>query len=105
MNRPEIKRFEIEGAVKDTGDLLRKQPKEEFKLKNRMRRQGYVPVLDIVPTVTTEYLQEKETFLYVITIYGVKSEGREGEFEGWLSGRFIKSTQKDKSGESLSPWE
>jgi len=105
MNRPDIRRFEIEGAVRDTGDLLKKQAGEEAKLRTRMKRKGYVPVLDIVPTVTTEYLEEKQTFTYVITIYGVKSEGEEGEVEGWLSGRFIKSTQKDKSEESSSPWE
>jgi len=105
MGGPDIKKFEIEGAVRDTGHLLRKQGAEEKKLRARMSRQGYVPVLDIVPLVTTEYSQEKQTFTYVITIYGVESNGEEGEFEGWLSGRFIKSTPKDKSEQSSSLWE
>lgn len=100
---PDIKKFEIEGAVRDTGHLLRKQGREEQKLRKRMAAQNYVPVLDIVPLVTTEYSQEKQTFKYVITIYGVESDG--GDYEGWLSGRFIRSTQTDKSEESSSLWE
>lgn len=94
---PDIRRFEIAGAAKDTGYLLKKQYYEEKRIKRRMYRAGYVPVLDIVPVVETSYDQDKEVFKYSVTMYGVEVNGDIEEYEGWLSGRFIRSTLSTKS--------
>jgi hypothetical protein len=61
-----------------------------------MYKRSCVPVLDIPPIVTSEYLPEREVFRYVITMYGVKVEDIE-EYEGWLSGDLVRSTIQTKS--------
>jgi hypothetical protein len=101
----DIRRFEVSGAVKDTGHLLRKQASEEAKIKDRMYRAGHVPVLDIVPVIETRYDQEKEVFHYSVTMYGVQVDGDVEEYEGWLSGRFIRSTLSTKSDRLSNPLE
>lgn len=93
---PEMKKFDIEGAIADPGDLIKKQAFEEDRLKARMLKRGYVPVLDITPIVTTEFLEDKGTFRYVITMYGVHSD-EPWKVEGWLSGRWIQATTNTKS--------
>ena len=102
---PDIRRFEIAGATKDTGYLLRKQAKEEARIKERMYKAGFVPVLDIVPVVETTYNNTKEIFHYSITMYGVQVDGDIEEYEGWLSGRFVKSTLSTKSDRLSNPLE
>lgn len=87
----DIRSFVAEGAVKDPGHLINKQPYEESRLKEIMRNKGYVPVLDITPTVETEYIEEKGTFKYQITVFGTKARNA-WDYEGWLSGRLIPAT-------------
>jgi len=90
-----IKRFEISGAVKDLGHLVRKQPMEEKRLRLRMFRQGCVPVLDIPAIVESSYNQQKETFTYTITLYGAEVENAR-EAEGWLTGTLVRPTLQTK---------
>lgn len=92
MYGPDLKAFHIDGAVKDLGHLLNKQAHEEHRVKQRMFSDGYVPVLDIVPLVYTEYDPVKETFRYTITLYGVQVKDEPWNYEGWLNGRLIKAT-------------
>lgn len=96
MYGPNIKAFHIDGAVKDLGHLLNKQAHEEHRLKQRMFSDGYVPVLDIVPLVGTEYDADKETFRYAITLYGVKVKDEPWDYEGWLNGELVKATTGTK---------
>jgi len=102
---PEIRRFEITGATRDTGHILRKQAHEEARIKKKMYKTGFVPVLDIVPIIETQYDNEKEIFHYSITMYGVQVEDRIEEYEGWLSGRFVRSTLSTKSNRLSNPLE
>ena len=88
----DIRSFVAEGAVKDPGHLINKQPYEEKRLRDIMRNSGYVPVLDITPTVETEFVKDKGTFTYQITVFGTKVSGDPWEYEGWLSGRLIPAT-------------
>lgn len=91
MLGPQFKRFFAEGAVKTLDHLQNKQAFEEDRLKQRMASCGYVPVLDITPLVGHAYDADKETFRYVITMYGVEVE-ETWKYEGWLSGELIKAT-------------
>jgi hypothetical protein len=102
---PDIRRFEIAGATKDTGHLLRKQGKEEEKLRKRMYRSNCVPVLDIVPILETSYDSEKEVFHYSITMYGIQVDENIEEYEGWLSGKFVRSTLSTKLERLSNPLE
>ncbi|MCA1799868.1 MAG: hypothetical protein LC650_01055 [Actinobacteria bacterium] len=95
MIGPKIRRFVLEGAVADPGHLIRKQPTEEKRLRLQMFRDGHIPVLDIPPLVYTEYQQDKGTFLYSITMYGVEVEDAR-EAEGWLTGQVMKPTLQTK---------
>ena len=72
-----------------------KQPGEEQRLGQMMRDRGYVPVLDITPVVTTEYLEDKGTFKYEIAVYGTKARDAH-KWEGWLGGRLIKRAPSQK---------
>jgi hypothetical protein len=100
----DIVTFSIQGASKDLGYVLKKQAHEEKRLKERMYKRSYIPVLDIPPVLETSYDQEKESFMYTITIYGVKVDNVE-EYEGWLTGRLIRSTLQTKSDRLSSLWE
>lgn len=99
---PDIKRFHITGAVKEEEHLRQKQMTEESRLKKRMFRKSYVPVLDIVPIVETTRIPEKETFRYNITIYGVRVDEPD-KYEGWLSGEWIRSTPTTQLERLFSP--
>lgn len=90
----EPKRFTIEGAVLKREHLLRKQFHEEMRLKKRMFKQGYVPVLDIVPIVNEVYNKDKGTIQYMITMYGVKTEDDVWKYEGYLTDRFIRASTR-----------
>jgi hypothetical protein len=99
---PELQRFFIEGAVKELEHLERKQFHEEMRLKQQMFRKGCVPVLDITPLVGHVYDADKETFHYVITMYGVRVEGDVWQYEGWLNGSLIRATTGTKFGRLLT---
>jgi hypothetical protein len=93
---PDIRRFYIDGATKDPEHFLKKQAFEEDRLKARMLREQCVPVLDITPVVTFEYNPDKETFLWVITMYGVEVEDDACLYEGWLNGTLLPITSGTK---------
>lgn len=91
----DIRSFVAQGAIADPGHLINKQPYEEARLDEIMRGNGYVPVLDITPVVKTEFLEDKGTFKYEITVYGMKARDP-WSYEGWLSGRLIPATPGTK---------
>ena len=101
---PKIKRFHIEGAVKELEHLERKQFSEEARLKYRMLSSGCVPVLDITPLVGHAYDADKETFRYVITMYGVEVEGDAWDFEGWMNGELVEATSETKFARLSKAW-
>lgn len=92
----DIRSFVSTGAVSDPGHLINKQPHEEGRLRDIMRENGYVPVLDITPVVNTEFLEDKGTFKYEITVFGTKVKGDPWLYEGWLNGRLLPLTPGSK---------
>lgn len=102
MIAPDILRFEINKTARDMESILFRQAHDEKKLKQRMYRKGYVPVLDIVPFMISSYDPKKEVFDYTIVVYGARCDERVEEYEGWLSGQWIPSSMQTKSERLLS---
>jgi hypothetical protein len=97
MIAPDIMKFELNKIAKDMESVLIKQAHDEKKIKQRMFRKGYVPVLDIVPFTISSYDAEKQVFEYTVVVYGAKCDEKIEEYEGWLSGRWIQSSTQTKS--------
>lgn len=102
MIAPDIMKFEINRVARDMESVLAKQAHDEKKLKNRMYRKGYVPVLDIVPFTISNYDADKQVFEYTVVVYGAKCDENIEEYEGWLSGQWIPSSMQTKSERLLS---
>jgi len=102
MIAPDILKFEITKFSKDLGDVIKRQGLDEKKLKERMYRRGYVPVLDITPFMISSYDAEKERFEYTVVIYGAKCDDDIENYEGWLNGNWIPSSMSTKSERLLS---
>lgn len=102
MHRP-IKKFTIDGMLADDADFIRMRVQWEQLLIVDMRDGGYVPVLGLGPLWSTSYDQDKEQYLFELTIYGI-SVGRKKslQIEGMdLTGNLIpRHTRQDKSGTS-----
>jgi hypothetical protein len=102
MFAPDILKFEVCKSAGDMEAILKRQGYDEIKLKERMYRRGYLPVLDIPPFMVHSFNQEKGTFDYTIIMYGAKCEEDIENYEGWLTGEWIRSSIKTKSDRLLN---
>ena len=93
---PELKRYTIEGAVGEIEHLRLKQFHEEMRIKKRMFKDNRVPVLDIVPIVDWVYNEDKGSYQYMITMYGVEVEGDVWDYEAWRDGNLIPATMNTR---------
>lgn len=94
----DIKTFTLEGELADSNLVQEKDRLVEF-LEGQIRDLGSVPVLDLEPQFTLEYLPKSETYEFTLTIYGVPIEGEDDAWSlaGMMNGKIIpKDTQKDK---------
>lgn len=66
-----IKRYTIDGVVKDDSDFIRTRITFELMLNKGMRDEGYVPVLGLGPSWSTRWDESKEQYAFVLTLYGV----------------------------------
>lgn len=69
MTSRTIKRFQLDGTVMDTADLLRLRKTHENVLIEQMRADGYVPLLDLDPVMNTSF--DGTVFHFVLTMHGV----------------------------------
>lgn len=98
------RQYTTSGAVKHPEHLDIKQFAEEGKLKARMYRDGFVPLLDKAPHVDIKNIDGKRTYAYTITMEGVRPsrlEAREmgwdiDNYEGKLGELWVKSTTGTK---------
>jgi hypothetical protein len=93
----DIKTFSLDGEIGDSNLIEGKERLINF-LEVSMRDCGAVPVLDIEPQFTLDYQPDKETYKFMLTLYGVHV-GEEAAWEtaGLMSGRKImKHIQKPK---------
>lgn len=66
-----IRRFTIDGTVRDDSDFIRTRDTFELIIVRGMRDEGYVPVLGLGPSWSTEYNEEDGDYSFVLTMYGV----------------------------------
>jgi hypothetical protein len=75
LHKP-LKRFTMEGEFGDDARLFSIREQFEAFLRADMRDQGYAPVLELGPFWSTEYIEAKDKYKFVVTIHGYKV-GRE----------------------------
>lgn len=91
-----VKRFQVEGIIKDDADFPRLRTQFEDMLVKDMRSCGYIPVLDLGPFFSTEYRID-QSYNFVVTVYGVYlGRRRAWEIMGISNGQLIPTTQKNK---------
>lgn len=61
----------MEGTIADDAMFIRFREQQEFNLLAAMREAGYVPVLGFGPFFSTSYDEEKDSYTFVLSIYGV----------------------------------
>ena len=83
-----IKRFTVDGLIKDDKDFIRLRSQFEYSLWDEMRLLGYVPVLDLGTYFSTEFLEDK--YKFILTSYGVYiGKIKSWEYEGYTNGKLI----------------
>jgi hypothetical protein len=99
LTHKRIKRFQIDGILKDDSDIIRLRKEYELVLIESMREDGYIRVLDIDPAFSVSYNQEENIWSFVLTIHGVYvGKVKAWQIEGCSNGKMLpRSTQNDKS--------
>lgn len=73
----DIKAFREFGLISDA-NLEQSKDTLVRSLKDHMRLEGYVPVLDIEPQFTMDYNEKIEAFEFCLTVYGAKVDEVKG---------------------------
>ncbi|UMO76428.1 hypothetical protein SEA_TOMAS_81 [Streptomyces phage Tomas] len=92
-----VKRFQVDGIMKDDADFPRLRAQFEDMLMTDMRDRGYIPVFDLGPFFSTEYRHDR-SYNFVISAYGIYlGRRRAWEISGICNGQQIPmSTPKSK---------
>lgn len=69
--RKNIHNFTMSGIIGSDSHLIPAKEHYERLLTQQMRDSGYVPVLDMLPQVTTTYIEHKDQYSFSITMFGV----------------------------------
>jgi len=94
MHEP-IKRFHLEGEIKD---IIKARDKFEPMIEDEMRSQGYVPVMDMFPQLSTTYVAARDSYMFVLSIYGTfVGKDKALKCMGMENGRLIMITPPSKS--------
>ncbi len=97
-----IRRFQIDGILKEGANLIKAREDFERFLETDMRGQGYVPLFDVAPAWSTSWRNEQECYEFLLTMQGVWV-GREKSWtiEGISDGKPLpKPTPTPKSTQS-----
>jgi hypothetical protein len=95
----EIKNFSVEGIIVASDKYLPRTRDNYVRLLiTDMRDEGYVPVLDLDPNITVDFVPDTGVFLMSVVVYGVKvGIEKSWEYEGMTANKLIpKSTPKNK---------
>jgi hypothetical protein len=86
-----IKRFGFEGEIGDDADFARLRTMYEKMIVDDMRENGYVPVLDLGPYWSTSYVQKRDSYDFMLSVYGIYvGRRRSWQIEGMVNGRELK---------------
>lgn len=83
LHHKTIKKFNLKGNIYDDSAIVRLRTEYEKLLLAEMRLSGYVPRLDIGQDFTIKYNQEKQSFEFELTLYGVYVGKKKSE---WILG-------------------
>lgn len=92
-----IKNFYLNGEVSET-NLVQTKERLIKSLVEQMRDVGYVPVLDLDPQFTLDYVEDMGKFRFKLTVYGSWVGEKSWDTEGMMNGKRIpRSTARAKS--------
>ncbi len=95
----------VDGAIKDEAAVPRLKEEYIRLLIVQMRETGYVPRIDIEPSFTLDYNNEKESFNFKLTVYGIFIGRKKTEWIIAVDGSKPISLQKSKLKEFSSDQE
>jgi hypothetical protein len=85
-----IKAFQIDGELLDDSAIIKTKEIIERTLNNDIRDKGYVPVLDIDPIWSIEYVSETNQWLFHMSIHGYYIGKRKAwQYQGWSQGKMM----------------
>ena len=105
FNHKPIKNFMVDGIIKDEAAVPRLKEEYIRLLIVQMRETGYVPRIDIEPSFTLDYNNEKESFNFKLTVYGIFVGRKKTEWIIAVDGSRPISLQKSKLKEFSSDQE
>jgi hypothetical protein len=94
-----IKRFSLDGIIKDDISIGRLRQEYTKLLNTEMRLNGYAPRLDIDPNFTIYYNHDKDYFEFILSVYGTYIGRKKAEWIQGIDGTALVPTQKSKSNE------
>lgn len=97
-----IKRFNLDGSIKDDSFLPRLRGEYLKLLETEMRLKGYVPRLDINPDFTIEYNYAREYFEFELSIYGIYLGKKKSQWVLGVDETKLIYMESSRSSESLS---
>lgn len=103
-HRP-IKRFFLDGNIKDEASIGRLKIEYVRLLVSEMRISGYVPRIDIDPDFTIEYNEKTESFIFNLSVYGIYVGKKQSEWIQGVDGTTSLHIQQSRLKESLQDQE
>lgn len=100
LHHKTIRRFFLDGNIKDEANLARLKIEYIRLLVSEMRLAGYVPRIDIEPDFTIEYNEKTESFIFNLSIYGTYVGKKQSEWIQGIDGTVVLPTQLSRLKES-----
>mgnify|MGYP006280786933 CR=1 FL=1 len=85
-----IHKFSITGTIGDDSHFIKAREMYERTIVQQMRDKGYVPVLDMAPQFSLNYIERKNQYGFMLTMFGVYvGKSRALKYEGFSGQSFI----------------
>ena len=97
-----VKKFALDGSIHDESAIWRLKNEYVRLLTMEMKLSGYVPRLDMNPDFTLDYIEEKQHFIFKLSMYGVYVGKKQCEQIMGVDEQKIIYTQKTRSNVSSS---
>lgn len=94
-----IKRFSLDGIIKDDISIGRLRQEYIRLLNIEMKLNGYAPRLDIDPHFTIYYNHDKDYYEFLLSVYGTYIGRKKTECIEGMDGAILVPTLKNKSNE------
>lgn len=85
-----IHNFTITGTIGDDAHFIKARETYERTMLQQMRDKGYVPVLDMNPQFSLSYIEAKNQYGFILTMFGVfVGKNKAHQYEGFSDQKFI----------------